>query len=70
MTGYREEHPEEVHAEYEFFAARSATKKKKSEVKKEDNAAPSTVIEQDEDDPFYMDIDWDELARSDGELLR
>jgi hypothetical protein len=42
-------------------------KKKKSEVKKEDDTAPSTVIEQDKDDPFYMDIDWDELIRSDGE---
>jgi hypothetical protein len=53
--------------ECEFFAARGATKKKKSEVKKEDDATPSTVIEQDKDDPFYMDIDGDELARSDGE---
>jgi hypothetical protein len=36
-------------------------------VKKEDDAAPSTMIEQGEDDPFYMDIDWDELAQSDVE---
>jgi hypothetical protein len=56
MARYREEHPEEVYAEYEFFDARGTTKKKKSKVKKEDNAAPSTVIEHDEDYPFYMDI--------------
>jgi hypothetical protein len=36
-------------------------------VKNEDGVAPLTVIEQDEYDPMYMDIDWDELARSDGE---
>jgi hypothetical protein len=53
--------------EYEFFVPRGVTKKKKSEVKKENDAAPSTMIEHDEDDPFYMDIDWDELARSDVE---
>jgi hypothetical protein len=33
MARYREEHPEEVQAEYEFFAARGVAKKKKSEVK-------------------------------------
>jgi hypothetical protein len=52
---YREENLEEVQAEYGFFALRDATKK--SEVKNKDDASPSMVIEQDEDDPFYMDID-------------
>jgi hypothetical protein len=47
MERYREEHPEEVQAEYEFFAAWGTTKKKKSKVKNEDNVAPSTVIKQD-----------------------
>jgi hypothetical protein len=48
MARYREEHPEEVQEEYEFFAAWGTTKKKKkSKVKNEDNAAPSTVIKQD-----------------------
>jgi hypothetical protein len=62
MARYREEHTKEVQAEYEFFAARGMTKKNKSKVKKEDDASPSTVIVQDEDDPFYMDIDCDELT--------
>jgi hypothetical protein len=62
MVRSKAEHPEEVQEEYEFFAARGTMKKKKSEVTKEDDAAPLMVIEQDDDDPFYMDIDWDELA--------
>jgi hypothetical protein len=59
MARYREENPK-VHVEYEFFAARNM-------MKNEDDAGPSTMIEQEEDDPFYMDTDWDDLARSDGE---
>jgi hypothetical protein len=65
MARYKVEHPEEVQVEYEFFSGRDMAKK--SEVKNKDNAAPSAVVEEDENDPFYIDIDWDELARSDGE---
>jgi hypothetical protein len=42
-------------------------KKKISKVKNEDDTTPLMVTDQDKYDPFYMDIDWDELARSDGE---
>jgi hypothetical protein len=65
MARYKVEHPEEVQAEYEFFSARDVAKK--SKVKNKDNAAPSSVVEEDENDPFYIDIDWDELAHSDWE---
>jgi hypothetical protein len=69
MARYREEHPEEIHADDEFFVVRYAVKRKKSEVKNEDDATPLMVTEEEEDDPFYMDIDWDNLARSDGSKI-
>jgi DNA-directed RNA polymerase subunit L len=53
MARYKVEHPEEVHAEYEFFSTRDAAKK--YEVKNKDNAAPSAVVEEDKNDPFYID---------------
>jgi hypothetical protein len=36
MSRYIQEHPDEVHAEYEFFAARNATEKKIEEKKEEE----------------------------------
>lgn len=59
MARFRQEHPELIRAEVEFYTARDATKKKKTGAVSE--AGPSTMKDESTDDDI---IGWDDLASS------
>jgi DNA-directed RNA polymerase subunit L len=54
MSRYRQEHPNEVQAEYEFFAARNAAEKKIEEKKEEELKEIMWQIDAHESDEVAM----------------